>query len=182
MRGCGGGFHAGYSWLSSTNLFLACVVGYTGGGLSDSLQMVGPGGQEPLKAKIAYSHNVNVDFNIGFGQKCCFYTIAGLSFLKEKKEIDVVLPGVSKATYQSRTPILYGPRFGLGGRFLISENLMLSVEATTAIYSARKPQENLKMWGKNLSTDGIVKKQGGSCFIQNKLSLGIAVSFPVRKS
>jgi hypothetical protein len=187
--GLGGGFHAGYGHVFPGGLYLAGVFSYTQGGLSREGVARNPKSLVFVKGKKNYTHDMNLDLNIGgsFGDYRV-YGILGLATLREKGTYNVMVDNIAGGkikeeylgTLRSKTRLLFGPRLGLGARALVAENLMVSLEASASFYSLGNRQ-SLALENYTPTAD-LVNFEGSNRLVNRKISLGVAYSFPVSRA
>ena len=97
---------------------------------------------------VRYVHNINMDMTLGWGKRTQFFALLGASIIREKLNADIVVfPSGQKATFVSKTPSLWAPKVGLGTRFMVSDQWMMSIQCSKSFYGRIDDKRHVDLSG-----------------------------------
>ena len=179
IGGLGGGVHVGGDWSSADGVYLAAFLGYTYTGISKTKNI------DDTLAKQSMTNSLFFDVNIGGGHTSCFYGILGIMHTKEMVSLE------HTALYLQSKLSMTIPRFGLGGRFMLTNNLAMSVNGV-AFLSPKNLWEKRSLTVTAGGVSHVVTeaekeamgfkdgKSSADRFFGYQLSIGVSYALPVR--
>lgn len=185
ITGLGGGIHIGGDWSSSGGVYLAAMLGYEYTGISKTendktFNIVGK-----MDISQSMKNNYFFDLNIGGGHTSCFYLILGVVWTKEILSIELKTPAGGVFFNSELSATL--PRFGLGGRFMLSDNVAMSVGATfwaaSHLWEKRKVTVSAGGRSEELSQEDkeeLNEDRSASVAVGHQFTIGVSYALPVR--
>ena len=178
----GGGVHIGGDWSSPGNVYLAAFLGYTYLGISKTKSVGSVTLSQSMKNAFFF------DVNIGGGNTSCFYLILGVQRVKEIWSVDGISTPLGSLSLDAELS-LTRPRFGLGSRFMLSDNIAMSANlvcwADTDLWKKREVKASLAGETHTFSADekkvqGLDKDSSGNHLLGYNFSLSVSYALPVR--
>jgi hypothetical protein len=181
----GGGIHIGGDWSSSGGVYLAAMLGYdfTKMSKTENGKVLAPGATMDLSQSM--KRNCFFDLNIGGGHTTCLYLILGYTWINEKLSYKIKGPGGTALLNSELSTAL--PHFGLGTRFMLADNVVLSVSSTvwaaSHLWEKRKVTESIGGHSEELSQEDkeeMDKDRSASVAAGYRFTIGVSYALPVR--
>lgn len=185
ITGLGGGIHIGGDWSSSGGVYLAAMLGYEYTGISKTENDKTFASVGKMDISQSMKNNYFFDLNIGGGHTSCFYLILGVMWTKETLCIKL-RDSTHAISFNSELSATL-PRFGLGGRFMLSDNVAMSLGATfwgaSHLWEKRKVTVSAGGHSEELSQEAkeeLDEDRSASVAVGSQWTIGVSYALPVR--